>query len=62
MQSERFYQALKGHGGTTRLVLLPQESHGYSARESIMHTLYEMDRWMDLWLNPGSSSNGASSG
>lgn len=32
MQSERFYQALKGHGGTTRLVLLPHESHGYSAR------------------------------
>jgi dipeptidyl aminopeptidase/acylaminoacyl peptidase len=44
MQSERFYQALKGHGGTCRLVLLPHESHGYSARESIMHTLYEMDR------------------
>ena len=62
MQSERFYQALKGHGGTTRLVLLPHESHGYSARESIMHTLYEMDRWMDMWLNPGSSGNGASSG
>lgn len=37
MQSERFYQALKGHGGTARLVLLPHESHGYSARESIMH-------------------------
>lgn len=32
MQSERFYQALKGHGGVSRLVLLPHESHGYSAR------------------------------
>lgn len=49
MQSERFYQALKGHGGTARLVLLPHESHGYSARESVMHTLYEMDRWMSTW-------------
>lgn len=49
MQSERFYQALKGHGGTSRLVLLPHESHGYSARESIMHTLHEMDRWMSMW-------------
>jgi hypothetical protein len=44
MQSERFYQALKGHGANCRLVLLPHESHGYSARESILHTLYEMDR------------------
>lgn len=50
MQSERFYQALKGHGGTARLVLLPHESHGYSARESILHTLHEMDRWMSMWL------------
>lgn len=50
MQSERFYQALKGHGGTTRLVLLPHESHGYSARESIMHVLYEMDRCGRPWL------------
>lgn len=40
MQSERFYAALKGHGATTRLVILPHESHGYQARESIMHTLY----------------------
>lgn len=56
MQSERFYQALKGHGGTTRLVLLPHESHGYSARESIMHVLYEMDRWMGMWLNGAASS------
>lgn len=33
---------LQGHGGTARLVLLPHESHGYSARESVMHTLYEV--------------------
>ena len=29
LQSERFYQALKGHGAPCRLVLLPHESHGY---------------------------------
>lgn len=46
MQSERFYAALKGHGATTRLVLLPHESHGYSARESVMHVLAEMDAWL----------------
>ena len=46
LQSERFYAALKGHGATTRLVLLPHESHGYSARESILHVLAEMDLWL----------------
>lgn len=35
----------QGHGGTARLVLLPHESHGYSARESVMHTLYEVGCW-----------------
>jgi dipeptidyl aminopeptidase/acylaminoacyl peptidase len=43
LQSERFYQALKGHGVVCRLVLLPHESHSYRARESIMHTLYEQN-------------------
>ena len=46
MQSERFYAALKGHGAAARLVLLPHESHGYSARESVMHVLAEMDAWL----------------
>jgi hypothetical protein len=41
LQSERFYSALKGHGGRVRLVLLPHEGHGYRARESVLHTLYE---------------------
>lgn len=44
LQSERFYQALKGHGAVCRLVLLPHESHGYRARESVLHTLYEQVR------------------
>lgn len=42
MQSERFFAALKGHGATSRLVLLPHESHGYRARESILHTYVTM--------------------
>ena len=46
-QSERFYAALKGHGVPCRLVILPLESHGFSARESIMHVLWEMDRWLE---------------
>jgi dipeptidyl aminopeptidase/acylaminoacyl peptidase len=50
IQSERFYNALKGHGATTRLVFLPHESHGYSARESILHMLWEMDTWLDTYV------------
>jgi dipeptidyl aminopeptidase/acylaminoacyl peptidase len=50
MQSERFYNALRGHGVTTRLVMLPHESHGYRARESIMHMLYEITTWFDRYL------------
>jgi acetyl esterase/lipase len=45
-QSERFFSALKGHGVLTRLVLLPLESHGYEGHESVMHCLWEMDRWL----------------
>ncbi|XP_027924709.1 probable glutamyl endopeptidase, chloroplastic isoform X1 [Vigna unguiculata] len=46
MQSDRFFNALKGHGALCRLVILPHESHGYTARESIMHVLWETDRWL----------------
>ncbi len=42
IQSERLYQAIRGNGGTVRYVTLPLESHGYAARESVEHTLYEM--------------------
>ena len=54
MQSERFYAALKGNGALCRLVLLPLESHGYSGRESVMHCLWEMDRWLQKYcVNAG---------
>ena len=49
MQSERFYNALKGHGAICRLVMLPHESHGYRARESVMHVLWEMSEWLDKY-------------
>ena len=41
VQSERFYAALQGHGAIARLVMLPLESHGYAARESVLHMLWE---------------------
>lgn len=50
IQSERFYSALKGHGATTRLVFLPNEAHGYRAKESILHMLWEMDTWLEKYV------------
>ena len=50
IQSERFYNALKGHGATTRLVFLPAESHGYRAKESVLHMLWEMDQWLEKYV------------
>jgi len=47
IQSERLYQAIRGNGGIVRYVTLPHESHGYAARESIEHTLFEMVSWFD---------------
>jgi dipeptidyl aminopeptidase/acylaminoacyl peptidase len=52
IQSERMYAALKGNGGTVRYVQLPSESHGYAARESVGHTLFEMMSWLDQWVKP----------
>jgi dipeptidyl aminopeptidase/acylaminoacyl peptidase len=50
LQSERFFEALKGTGGTVRLVMLPYESHAYEARESVEHTLHEMFAWFDRYV------------
>jgi dipeptidyl aminopeptidase/acylaminoacyl peptidase len=50
IQSERLYAALKGNGQTVRYVTLPLEAHGYVARESIEHTLWEMIHWFDKHL------------
>ncbi len=52
MQTRRFYNALQGHGATVRMVLLPHEAHGYQARESIMHMLWEMQSWLERWVAP----------
>jgi dipeptidyl aminopeptidase/acylaminoacyl peptidase len=50
IQSKRMYQAVKGNGGTVRLCMLPSESHGYRARESILHTHAEMISWFDKYV------------
>ena len=50
IQSERLFQAIQGNGGTSRLVILPYESHGYIARESVLHMLAEQFGWLERWL------------
>jgi len=52
IQSERLFQAIRGNGGTARLVMLPHEGHGYLARESVMHVLAEELDWLGRWLGP----------
>ena len=47
IQSERLFSALKGHGATARYIVLPYESHGYAAKENILHLLYECDQWLE---------------
>jgi len=57
IQSERMYAALMGNKGTVRYVVLPAESHGYTARESVGHVLWEMVHWLDTYVkNPGTQS------
>jgi len=53
MQSERYFNALKGLGATARLVMFPHESHGYRSRETIMHLLWEQDQWLDKYVKGG---------
>ncbi|MBK9292309.1 MAG: S9 family peptidase [Bacteroidetes bacterium] len=50
IQSERYYDALRGHGATVRLVMLPHESHGYAARESVLHMHWEWLQWLDTYV------------
>ena len=50
IQSDRMFAAIKGNGGVVRYVLLPSESHGYRARESVGHVLWEMVTWLDRYV------------
>jgi dipeptidyl aminopeptidase/acylaminoacyl peptidase len=58
INSERLYAAIKGLGGTTRLVMLPNEAHGYAARETLLHVLAERLNWFDKYVKnaPAKSS------
>jgi len=50
IQSKRLYDAVKGNGGTVKLVMLPLEKHGYQARETNFHVIAEMIEWFDCFV------------
>ncbi len=50
IQSERLFNAIKGHGGTVRFVQLPFESHGYAAKENLLHLLWEEYEWLERYV------------
>ena len=50
LQTERYFQALKGLGAPTRMVILPKEAHSYVAKENILHLLWEQDKFLDKYL------------
>jgi dipeptidyl aminopeptidase/acylaminoacyl peptidase len=58
IQSERLYNAIKGHGGTVRYIVFPYEAHGYRGRENLLHLLYEENSWLDKYVkNPPKTTN-----
>ena len=50
LQTERYFQALKGLGAPAHMVILPREQHSYVARENILHLLWEQDKFLEKYL------------
>lgn len=50
IQSERLFNAIKGHGGTVRFVSLPFEAHGYRGKENLLHLLWEENAWLEKYV------------
>lgn len=50
LQAVKLYEAIRGNGGTARLVMLPHEPHWYSAMESNEQLAAEMIRWFDKYV------------
>lgn len=50
IQSERLFNAIKGHGGIVRFVSLPYEAHGYRGKENLLHMLYEQNAWLEKYV------------
>ncbi|PRC92044.1 alpha/beta hydrolase family protein [Solimicrobium silvestre] len=60
LQASKLYEAIRGNGGTTRLVMLPHEPHWYTAMESNEQLIYEMIRWFDKYVKNADVKNAAS--
>jgi dipeptidyl aminopeptidase/acylaminoacyl peptidase len=50
LQAHKLYEAIRGNGGTARLVMLPHEPHWYTAQESNEQFVSEMLRWFDKYV------------
>ena len=50
INSERLHNAIKGNGGTVRLVYLPYEAHGYRGKENLLHLLWEQNEWLNRFV------------
>ena len=50
INSERLFNAIKGHGGTVRFVFLPYEAHSYRGKENLLHMLWEMNTWLNKYV------------
>jgi dipeptidyl aminopeptidase/acylaminoacyl peptidase len=55
IQAKLLYEAIRGNGGTARLVMLPHEPHWYTAMESNEQLVYEMIRWFDTYVKKAPS-------
>ncbi|HTD94561.1 MAG TPA: prolyl oligopeptidase family serine peptidase [Chitinophagaceae bacterium] len=56
IQSERMFNAIKGHGGTVKYISLPYEAHGYRGRENILHMLNEQFLWLEKYVKNGKNA------
>jgi dipeptidyl aminopeptidase/acylaminoacyl peptidase len=59
IQSDRMYQAIRGNGGIVRLVFLPFEAHGYRAKETVEHVLWEKFAWFNKYVKNANSATGS---
>lgn len=62
INSERLYNAIKGHGGTVRFVYLPYEAHGYRGKENLLHVLWEQGQWLDKYVKNANTNNTKTTG
>jgi dipeptidyl aminopeptidase/acylaminoacyl peptidase len=59
IQSERLFNAIKGHGGIVKYISLPYESHGYQGRENLLHVLAEQLNWLDKYVKGAGPTAGS---